>query len=128
MREINEVIDYVKFGSKIEIAKNMNIYTGYMKEYDGEIFQDVKKVELGSFLESLSNIKELLDSGYTYQVSYDTKKDKYESIMLNENNKNKEPIYQVENENFLDSIIILDTVIASTKNNDTSKQKRISLS
>jgi len=127
MREINEVIDNVKFGSEIEISRNMNIYAGYMKQYDGEIFKDVKRVELGDFFESLSNIKELLDSGYTYQVSYNTKTNKYRSSISNESN-NKESIYQVEDENFLDSIINLDTVIANDKSNDIEMKKVLTLS
>jgi len=128
MRKINEVIGNVKFGSQIEIARNMNIYTGYMKQYDGEIFKDVKKVELGNFLESLSNVKELLDNGYTYQIRYNPNTHKYNSSILNENNEDKKLIYQVEEENFIDSIINLDTVIASNKNNVLSIKKVLTLS
>ena len=136
MKELVDVINEIKFGSVLfidsQISKNINIYTGYIREYDGDIFLDVKTVKIGNLLESLPNIKLLLDKGYIYQITYDLENKIYESsIYKGDFNSSKKEIvleedstiFTAQGNKLLDTFINLDTEIANSVVNESNKQK-----
>lgn len=140
MKELNEIMNDIKFGSVLLIDNNNSndkkAYNSYIKEYDGDIFLDVKTVNLGNLLEHLINIKQLLDEGYTYQLLYDFIEKRYQSTIYKGKPNNKKKInlgeyaitFQTLSENFLDSIIELDNQIANSNIlNQGEKKKTLAL-
>lgn len=127
MKELSDVINNIKFGSILcidhYISSNKNIYNSYLKEYDGDIFLDVKTVNLGNLLEHLSNIKKLLNEGYSYQLLYDFIEKKFQSTIYKKINLDEcISVFQTSNTDYLEGMIELDTKIASD-NTLTQKEK-----
>lgn len=134
MKELSDVINNIKFGSILcidhYISSNKNIYNSYLKEYDGDIFLDVKTVNLGNLLEHLSNIKKLLNEGYSYQLLYDFIEKKFQSTIYKGRNINQKVMnledcisaFQTSSSDYLKGMIELDAKIASN-NTLTQKEK-----
>ena len=135
MKKLEDAIENVKEGCVLTINKHNNtekkLYASCLMVYDGVVFQDVKAVELGNFLNNLPNIQKELDNGYIYKVSYIFGEQKYQSTIIRYvreggyKEKPQEEIvddYLVISDSFLDSIIKLDTKLAN-KNNKTKKVK-----
>lgn len=134
MKELSDVINNIKFGSILcidhYICSNKNMYNSYLKEYDGDIFLDVKTVNLGNLLEHLSNIKKLLNEGYSYQLLYDFMEGKFQSTIYKGRNINQKVMnledcisaFQTSSSDYLIGMIELDAKIASD-NTLTQKEK-----
>lgn len=134
MKELSDVINDLKFGTILcidsRISNNQHTYSSYIKKYDGDIFLDVKSVNLGNLLDCLVNIKKLLNEGYSYQLLYNFGEEKFQSTIYKGNNPNKKEInlddctsaFQTFSDDYLEGMIELDTKIASTKSL-TQKEK-----
>lgn len=133
MKKIEEVIDYVKDGSVLIIKKPdldsaESGYYSYIIKYDGSIFKDVISAEINNVLSLIPNIKEQLNIGYSCRVLYDFENKQYHSSVIKpvEDIKYKKILpeqlvedFQVSNDDFLESIINLDTKIVNTISNKT---------
>ena len=133
MKELVDVINEIKFGSVLYIDSNNENLHSYIRQYDGDIFQDIKTINLGSVFDQLSNIKKLLGEGYIYHIIYDDDNGLYKNIIHKGqfNISSKEiiidqdcNIFETKGNEFIDSIIELDTKIAnSSKVNQIQKRK-----
>lgn len=117
MKKLEDVLDCVKYGATLKIQKevklgNEDIYNCYLLRYDGKIFKDVLAVEISNFLTLIPNIKEMVDEGYTYQMSYNNQTSEYCSYIDDYEYDNHE--LTASNKNLFDSMIALDTNIANT--------------
>lgn len=137
MKELSDVINNIRFGSILcidhYISSNKNMYNSYLKEYDGDIFLDVKTVNLGNLLEHLSNIKKLLNEGYSYQLLYDFIEKKFQSTIYKGRNINQKVMnledcisaFQTSSSDYLKGMIELDAKIAS--NNTLTQKEKIKM-
>lgn len=126
MKKLEDAIVNVKYGSILTINKyghddEKKSYASCLMLFDGKVFKDVKEVELGNLLSMIPNIQKELDNGYIYKVNYLREENKYQSNIVRCIRKGgyKEIIseeivnnFEVLSDNFLDSIIELDTKIA----------------
>lgn len=134
MKEFQDVLNEIKFGSVLFIDSiNNDSYNGYIREYDGDIFLDIKTVKVENVIESNPNIKKLLDNDYIFQIAYDYENRKYiSSIYKGEFNISKKNIdieedtiyYQTSSSTMIDSIIELDTMIINMNKNQLPKVKK----
>lgn len=125
MKRLEDVIDCVKYGSILIIKQNHknNEYEGTIIRQDGKIFDDVLSVEIGKFLNLLPNIKNEIDKGYIYHALYNFEPKTYQSSIIDINNNKYTNIasnqiideFQVLSNSVLDSMIELDTKIATEK-------------
>lgn len=134
MKELSDVINNLKFGTILCIdsciSSNQHTYSSYIKKYDGDIFLDVKSVNLGNLLDCLVNIKKLLNEGYSYQLLYNFGEEKFQSTIYKGNHHNKKEInlddcisvFQTSSVDYLEGMIELDNKIASSKSL-TQKEK-----
>ena len=140
MKKLEDTIVNIKEGAVLTINKCNSCgdasYASCLLLFDGKVFKDVKEVNLGDFLSVIPNIQKELDNGYIYKVNYLNEEKKYQSTIMRNirNGGYKETFteemvnnFQVRSDNFLDSIIELDTKIAQTnnKNNKVVKIKEI---
>ena len=71
MKEFQDVVNGIRFGSILFIdIDNNHKYNGYIREYDGDIFLDIKTVKVDRIIELNPNIRELLDDCYICQIEY----------------------------------------------------------
>lgn len=129
MKKLEEVIDYVKDGSVLIIRKSdleSESYYSYIMKYDGGIFEDVISAEINEVISEIPNIREQLNIGYSCRVLYSIENKQYHSSVIKpiENSGYKKlsldqlvQDFQVSNEDFLESIIALDTKIVNTNSN-----------
>lgn len=136
MKKLEDAIENIKEGCILTISRYSRsnekpLYSSCLSIYDGLVFQDVKAVELGNFLNNIPNIQKELDNGYAYKVKYLFEQHKYQSTIIRyiKTGGYKERIEEeiVDNylaicDSFLDSIIELDTKLA-TKNNEVKHAK-----
>lgn len=133
MKEFQDVVNGIRFGSILFIdIDNNHKYNGYIREYDGDIFLDIKTVKVDRIIELNPNIRELLDDCYICQIEYNYDNKEYiSSIYKGEFNISKKSIdieegtifYQTTSHIILDSIIELDTILANSKRNQHPKIK-----
>lgn len=135
MKKLEEVIEYVKDGSVLIIRKSAlesENYYSYIMKYDGSIFEDIIAAEINKVISDIPNIREQVDKGYSCRVLYSIEHKQYHSSIIKpvEDAKYKKissehlvQNYQVFNEDFLESIINLDTKIASKSSNKIVEKK-----
>ena len=135
MKEIKDVKKDIRYGNVLTVFSNTNQteYYACMVKYDGRVFQDVQEVQIGSFLDQIPNIKEKIGYGQYLKVEYDFNNRKYKSAIMHKIREggykelSQEQIWEnLCNVNIVleDSLIDLDTEIASRKNKESQKQKQ----
>lgn len=134
MKKLKEAVNEIKYGSiltinKEDCPKTETQYASCLMVYDGTIFRDVKEVELGDFIKEVPNIQKKLDKGYVCKINYLYEEDRYQSSIIkhiSEERIKEETVsnFTVLSDNFMDSIIKLDTMIANTYKNGKSLVKK----
>lgn len=124
MKKLKEAVNEIKYGSILTINKEdcpkaATEYASCLMVYDGTIFMDVKEVELGDFIKEVPNIQEKLDSGYICKINYLYEENRYQSAIIEDINEETLKDATVSNfivlsDNFMNSIIELDTMIANS--------------
>jgi len=139
MKELKDAIINIKEGAVLTINKYNNRYDGIsyascLLFFDGSVFKDVKEVNIGDFLRITPNVQRLLDNGYIYKVNYLRDENKYQSTIIKKIREGgyKETFkeetvnnFQVQSDDFFDSIVELDTKIAGFSNADKNIKEKV---
>ena len=135
MKEIKDVKEDIRYGNVLTVSSNNDKteYYACMTKYDGRVFKDVIEIQIGSFLDQIPNIKENIGYGKYLKVEYDFDNGEYKSAIMYKIREGgyKEPFQEQVWKNLCnqspileESLIDLDTKIASRKNQESQKQKQ----
>ncbi len=136
MKMMEDAIRDLSYGNKLVVSRDfispqVTSYSSCLLHYDGKICKEATAIELGNFLEAIPFIKQQLDQGYFYQISYIKHIDKYQSSIMRLKHYGCQKEYTNEIINnlsimeskFLDSMIELEEKIARTMSPKKELQK-----
>ncbi len=135
MKKIIEAIENLDFGNKIIIEKeqmrNEEEHSSCLLKYDGKVFVEAIGIDLGNFLDAIPMIREQLNQGHFYQISYLRETKEYQSSIMKFKKENQEEYtneivnnLSTNSSNFEAGMFELEEKIAASITSNKKLQKR----